>query len=89
VAVARHHARQGLDLDVGHRRALDLREAADLRLRKADVVQRARRQAGDAGVDLRGGQAKAFWRPLVELGAELMYWTVTGSISGLAGGVLG
>jgi hypothetical protein len=34
------NARQRLDLDVGHRGALGLGEAADLRLREADVLQR-------------------------------------------------
>jgi hypothetical protein len=53
--------------------ALDLREVADLRLRKADVLQRLRGQAGDAGVDLGLAEAQALRRPLVEPGAVLAH----------------
>ncbi|MCY1485507.1 hypothetical protein D9M68_191340 [compost metagenome] len=67
VAVAEHHARQGLDFDVVHRVLLDLREAADLRLGELDVVEGLLRQAGDAGVDLRLAEAEGFRRPVVEL----------------------
>ncbi|MCY1291628.1 hypothetical protein D9M70_408250 [compost metagenome] len=57
--MAEHHARQGLYLDVMHRVPLDLGKAADLRLREADIVQRLRGKAGDAGFDLRRREPEA------------------------------
>ncbi len=43
VAMTEDHARQGLDLDIGHRGALRLGEGADLVLGKADVLHVAGR----------------------------------------------
>ena len=45
--MAEHHARQGLDLDILQRGALDLGEIADLGLREFDVGDRLRRDLGD------------------------------------------
>src|SRR5579884_993289 len=73
VAVSEHHSRQGLDLDILQRGALDLGEVADLRLGEADVVERLRRDPGDEVADLRLRQAEARRRPLVEALAELAH----------------
>jgi hypothetical protein len=65
--VAEHDARQRLDLDVQHRRALVLGEIAYLGLRKLDVVEVALRQLRQAIPDLGVGQPKIPAVPLVEL----------------------
>ena len=57
--MAEDDARQRLDLDVGERGALREREAADLLLREADVVDGLRRHGGDARLDLALGEEEA------------------------------
>jgi hypothetical protein len=73
VLLAQHHARQGLDLEVPERGALVLREAADLRLGEADVVQLALRELAQAGLDLLVGQAEVGAVPLVELDRQFAH----------------
>ena len=61
-----HDPGQGLDLDIAHRRPLDLGEMPDLRLREFDVVDRLRRDFGDQCRNLVLGEAEARRRPFVE-----------------------
>ncbi len=66
MAMAEHHAGQGLDLDILQRGALDLGEVADLRLGEFDVGDGLRRDLRDESADLVVGQPKARRRPFVE-----------------------
>ena len=75
-AVPQDHARPRLDLDVGHGGALRLGERADLSLSKPDVVQIARRHAGDRRLDLGRGKAEAVRRVRIELLAQLAHGSV-------------
>ena len=61
--MAEDHARQGFDLDILDRAALDLREIADLRLGEPDVVNGLRRDAGDQFGDVGIRQPEAVGRP--------------------------
>ena len=67
VAVAEDHAGQRLDLEVLHRLALLLREAAHLRLRELDVVEVALGDVSDRLLDLLRRELERGRRPLVEL----------------------
>ena len=71
VAMAEHHAGQGLDLDVADRSALRLGEAADLGLGEADVVEVAPGEPRQAGFDLRLGQPVIVAVPAVELDRQV------------------
>jgi hypothetical protein len=61
VAVAKKDAGQGFHLDIGHRRALRLRKAADLGLRETDILHVTGCNLLHRRLDLRSGQAKG-WR---------------------------
>jgi len=67
VPVPEDHARQRLDLDIGHRGALRLGEAPDLGLGKADVLHLSRRDLGHQGFDLGLREAEGGRRVAVEL----------------------
>ena len=67
VSVAEDHARDRLDLHVGHRVALDPGEVADLGLGELDVLPDVGGYRRDQPLDLVGRQAKTLRRPVVEL----------------------
>ena len=77
VLVAKAHARDRLDFDLLHRRALGLGEAADLRLGEADIFDDLSGQAGDQCPQLVLGEPKTLGRPLVELDGELAHRDVS------------
>ena len=72
-----NHSGQCLDLDVGHRGALRLGEAADLGLGEADVLHVARGDLRHRGLGLGGRQAEALGRIAVELLRKLANRGVT------------
>jgi hypothetical protein len=67
VALAEEDPRLGLDLEVLQRVLLVLREAADPRLHRGDVLDDLGRHAGDDLLDLLGVEPEAVGRPAVEL----------------------
>ena len=69
--MAKHDARQRLDLEVVHRFALLLGEVAHLRLRKLDVVEVAFRDLRYGALDLLWCEAKILRRPFVEFFRQL------------------
>ena len=65
--MAEHHTRQGLDLNVLQRVALDLREVSYLLLSEQDVLAVLPGERGETGFDLRLAEAKVVALPVVEL----------------------
>ena len=64
--MAQLHPREGFDLDIAYRQHLDLREAANLGLGKADVVECLRCDGGDTRVDFRLAQPETRRCPPIE-----------------------
>jgi hypothetical protein len=71
VAVAEHHPRERLDLDVAQGLALDQREPPYLLLHERDVVDDLARQRRHQPVDLVGVEPEPLGRPAVEPGGVL------------------
>jgi len=65
--MAKEDAGKGLDLDVGHRAALDFGKAAHLLLGEADVVEGLLVDFRDETVDFVRSEAKVVRRPPIEL----------------------
>ena len=70
VPVAKNDTGKGFHLDIGHRGALGLGEAADLRLGETDVVHIAGRDLLHGSFDFRGAEAEVFRFVAVEFRRE-------------------
>ena len=79
VLVAEYHPRQGLDLDVLQRVALDLREVADLLLREQDVLAVLPGEFRQTGFDLVLAQTEVVTLPAVELDRHLAHGRIATS----------
>jgi hypothetical protein len=80
VLVAEHHARQRLDFDILHRRALMLGEVFHLRLRELDVLDVARRELAEAVSDFLVGQAVVVAVPAVEFLRQVAHGVVAAGL---------
>ena len=69
--VAKHHARQRFNLDVGHRGALDASEIADLRLCELDILEVLPAQLVNAILDFTWAKPVVGAVPLVEADRQI------------------